>query len=138
MAEKIKSFCCIFGTLIVNALGGWDLWLTSLFTVIILDILTGIVKAILMRSNKSQSGGLSSLSMFKGGIKKITILLLVALGSVLDKIITPDNAFIRTMIVSYYIANESLSILENIGACGVPLPKTLYKILDSLKSEGNE
>ena len=138
MAEKIKSFCCIFCTLIVNALGGWDLWLTSLFTVIILDILTGIVKAILMRSNKSQSGGLSSLSMFKGGIKKITILLLVALGSVLDKIITPDNAFIRTMIVSYYIANESLSILENIGACGVPLPKTLYKILDSLKSEGNE
>ena len=138
MAEKIKSFCCICCTLIVNALGGWDLWLTSLFTVIILDILTGIVKAILMRSNKSQSGGLSSLSMFKGGIKKITILLLVALGSVLDKIITPDNAFIRTMIVSYYIANESLSILENIGACGVPLPKTLYKILDSLKSEGNE
>lgn len=138
MAEKIKSFCCIFCTLIVNALGGWDLWLTSLFTVIILDILTGIVKAILMRSNKSQSGGLSSLSMFKGGIKKITILLLVALGSVLDRIITPDNAFIRTMIVSYYIANESLSILENIGACGVPLPKTLYKILDSLKSEGNE
>lgn len=138
MAEKIKGFCCIFGTLIVNALGGWDLWLTSLFTVIILDILTGIVKAILMRSNKSQSGGLSSLSMFKGGIKKISILLLVALGTVLDRTITPDNAFIRTMIASYYIANESLSILENIGACGVPLPKTLYKILDSLKSEGNE
>lgn len=138
MAERIKGFCCIFGTLIVNALGGWDLWLTSLFTVILLDILTGIVKALLMRSNKSQSGGLSSVSMFKGGIKKITILILVALGSVLDQIITPDNAFIRTMIVSYYIANESLSILENIGACGVPLPKTLYKILDSLKSEGNE
>ena len=77
------------------------------------------------------------MSMFKGGVKKVTILLLVALGTVLDNIITPDEAFIRIMIVSYYIANESLSILENIGACGVPLPKALYKILDSLKNESD-
>ena len=77
------------------------------------------------------------MSMFKGGVKKVTILLLVALGTVLDNIITPDEAFIRIMIVSYYISNESLSILENIGACGVPLPKGLYKILDSLKNESD-
>lgn len=103
----------------------------------VIDILTGILKAVLMRSNKSESGGLSSESMFRGGAKKIFILLMVTLGAVLDSIISPDNVFIRIMVVSYYIANESLSILENIGACGLPLPKALYKILDSLKDYSN-
>lgn len=63
---------------------------------------------------------------------------MVALGTVLDIIISPEDVFIRVMVVSYYIANESLSILENVGACGVPLPKVLYKILDSLKANNME
>ncbi len=134
MEEKIKYVVCIITSVAVNLLGGWDIWLTALLTVIVIDILTGIIKAILMKSNKSASGGLSSTSMFHGGIKKIFILLMVALGTVLDTIISPDDKYIRIMVVSYYIANESLSILENVGACGVPLPKALYQILDSLKS----
>ena len=134
MDEKIKWILCLVSGTIVNLLGGWDFWLISLITVIVIDILTGIVKAILMRSNKSESGGLSSVSMFRGGMKKLSILLMVALGTVLDSIISPDNVFIRVMVVSYYIANESLSILENMGACGLPLPKALYHILDSLKN----
>jgi len=138
MGDKIKWICCIIGSFIIKLLGGWDIWLTSLLTVIAIDIITGIIKSIMLHSDKSQGGGLSSVSMFKGGIKKVTILLLVALGTMLDNIITPDEAFIRIMIVSYYIANESLSILENIGACGIPLPKALYKILDNLKSEGEK
>ena len=137
MEEKIKYIVCIIAGTIVNLLGGWDMWLAALITVMLIDILTGIVKSILMHSNKSASGGLSSVSMFRGGIKKIFILLMVALGTVLDSVISPDNVFIRIMIVSYYIANESLSILENVGACGVPLPKVLYQILDSLKDTGN-
>lgn len=138
MEEKIKFVLCLITGAIANVLGGWDVWLISLITVIILDILTGIIKAILMRSNKSDSGGLSSNSMFRGGIKKLFILLMVALGTVLDSIISPDNVFIRVMVVSYYIANESLSILENVGACGLPLPKVLYHILDSLKNSGDK
>ena len=137
MEEKIKWFVCLVTGIIVNLLGGWDIWLMSLVTVIVIDILTGIIKAILMRSNKSESGGLSSVSMFRGGMKKIFILLMVALGTVLDSIISPDNVFIRIMVVSYYIANESLSILENVGACGLPLPKALYHILDGLRNTGD-
>ena len=138
MEEKIKWVVCLVSGMIVNLLGGWDIWLISLVTVIAIDILTGIVKAILMCSNKSKSGGLSSVSMFRGSLKKIFILLMVALGTVLDSIISPDNVFIRIMVVSYYIANESLSILENVGACGLPLPKALYRILDSLKNTGDQ
>jgi len=137
MEEKIKFVLCLITGAIANVLGGWDVWLISLTTVIILDIVTGIIKAIFMKSNKSISGGLSSSSMFRGGIKKIFILMMVALGTVLDSIISPDNVFIRVMVVSYYIANESLSILENVGACGLPLPKMLYRILDTLKDSGD-
>ena len=100
MEEKIKWFVCLVTGIIVNLLGGWDIWLMSLVTVIVIDILTGIIKAILMRSNKSESGGLSSVSMFRGGMKKIFILLMVALGTVLDSIISPDNVFIRIMVVN--------------------------------------
>lgn len=138
MEEKIKLLVSFIFSIIIKMLGGWDIWLMALITVMILDILTGLIKAILMRSNKSESGGLSSASMFRGGIKKVFILLMVALGTVLDIIISPDDVFIRIMVVSYYIANESLSILENVGACGVPLPKVLYKILDSLKTNNME
>lgn len=138
MAEKVKYTVCILGSMLIKLLGGWDIWLASLFTVMVLDIITGIIKAILICSDKSQSGGLSSASMFKGGVKKISIILMVALGTVLDNIISPNELFIRVMIVTYYIANESLSMLENVGACGVPLPKALYKVLDSLKSKGDE
>ena len=138
MEEKIKLLVSFIFSIIIKMLGGWDIWLMALITVMILDILTGLIKAILMQSNKSESGGLSSASMFRGGIKKVFILLMVALGTVLDIIISPDDVFIRIMVVSYYIANESLSILENVGACGVPLPKVLCKILDSLKTNNME
>lgn len=138
MEEKIKYIVCLIASVIIKYLGGWDAWLAALLAVICIDVTTGIIKAILMRSNKSESGGLSSTSMFHGGVKKVFILLMVALGTVLDSIISPEDVFIRIMIVSYYIANESLSIIENIGACGVPLPKALYRILDSLKSKGDE
>lgn len=138
MDDKIKYIICIIASVIVNFLGGWDMWLAALITVICLDVITGIMKSILMHSNKSESGGLNSVSMFHGGVKKVFILLMVALGSVLDTIISPDDVFIRIMVVSYYIANESLSILENIGACGVPLPKVLYRILDQIKNKDGQ
>lgn len=135
MEKKIKYILCFVSSIVVDALGGWDIWLTALITTICLDILTGIIKSLLMKSNKTLSGGLNSKSMFEGGIKRIFGLLLVALATVLDTIISPDDTYIRVMVVSYYIANESLSILENIGACGIPLPQFLYSILDSLKND---
>ena len=135
MEKKIKYILCFVSSIVVDALGGWDIWLTALITTICLDILTGIIKSLLMKSNKTLSGGLNSKSMFEGAIKRIFGLLLVALAAVLDTIISPDDTYIRVMVVSYYIANESLSILENIGACGIPLPQFLYSILDSLKND---
>ena len=133
--EITKSVFFSLGGTIINWLGGWDIWLTSLMFLMVADIFVGIIKSVLCKSDKSSSGGLSSHSMFRGGIKKILILFLVVFGTVLDNIISPDNTYIRCAVAGYYIANESLSLLENIGACGVPLPKILYKVLDSLQND---
>lgn len=67
---------CIVSTVagsVIGLLGGWDAWLASLSVLMLIDIAVGLVKAILHRSDKSKRGGLSSASMFRGGIKKLVI-----------------------------------------------------------------
>lgn len=138
MKGIIKGVFCIFGGFVVNLLGGWDIWLSSLVFLMTADIIVGLIKAFLCKSEKSVSGGLNSASMFKGGLKKILIFFIIALATILDTIVVPDNTYIRCAVTGYYIANEGLSILENIGACGVPLPKIFYSILDVLKQKGDK
>lgn len=135
--DIIKGVICLVGGMVIDLLGGWDIWLTSLIFLIVSDVIVGMIKAMLCKSDKSQSGGLSSASMFRGGVKKILILIMIALATLLDSVIIPEDSYIRSAVAAYYIANEALSVIENIGACGVPLPKFLYKILDSLKNKGD-
>lgn len=135
--DIIKGGICLVGGMVIDLLGGWDIWLTSLIFLIVSDVIVGMIKAMLCKSDKSQSGGLSSASMFRGGVKKILILIMIALATLLDSVIIPEDSYIRSAVAAYYIANEALSVIENIGACGVPLPKFLYKILDSLKNKGD-
>ena len=99
------------------------------------DIIVGIVRAFLGKSDKSKNGGISAQSMFRGGIRKILIFLMIALGTLLDEIIAPSEAYIRSAVVCYYAANEMVSILENIGACGIPLPKIFNKVLDIIRKD---
>ena len=136
--ELIKGTICCIGGFIVNRLGGWDIWLSSLLFLMVIDIIIGVVKSILCKSDKSVSGGLNSRSMFEGGIKKVLVLILIAVGTILDKVIAPDNTYIRSAIAGYYIGNEMISILENIGACGIPLPSIFYKIIDVLTKDANK
>ena len=138
MKETIKCALCWIGGIIINRLGGWDIWLASLVFMMATDIVVGVIKAIVCKSDKSKSGGLSSQSMFLGGMKKILILALVAIGTSLDEIITPGNTYIRSAVTAYYITNELVSIFENIAACGLPLPKLFFKVLDVLKKDSDE
>ena len=62
----------------MNLLGGWDIWLSSLVFLMAADIIVGLIKAFLCKSDKSVSGGLNSASMFKGGLKKILIFFIIA------------------------------------------------------------
>ena len=83
----------------------------------VLDYLTGIIKAIYTKTMSSEIG-------FKGLLKKITILIIVALSNVLAEYITGDNVAIREIVIMFYIANEGISVLE----CGGDLPANATKV----------
>lgn len=132
-----EIICSISGFLI-NLLGGWDVWLAALMGLMVTDVAVGLIKSLLCRSDKSESGALNAASMFRGGVKKILILVVIALATLLDDVIIPGSTNIRSVTAGYYIANEALSVIENIGACGVPLPKVFFKVLDSLKKDEDD
>lgn len=108
-------------------LGGWDIALQLLITVMVLDYLTGVAKAIYNKKMNSKVGA-------KGIIKKFGYLVIVALAVILDKV-AGDTGAIRNVVIYFFIANEGISILENWGGMKLPLPQKLFDILEQLKNE---
>lgn len=108
--------------------GGWDTPLTVLFWFMGLDYITGLMGAIAQRK-------LDSKVSYKGIAKKLSILIIVTIGVLLDRLINNDVWVFRTFVCYFYIANEGLSILENIGKTGAPLPQKLINVLEQLKNK---
>ena len=129
MKDIINTFISILGTTFVYIYGGFDVALQCLIIAIILDYLTGLIKSYINKSLSSSIG-------FKGILKKIGILILVALAVLVDKI-TGETGAIRTLVIYYFVANEGLSIIENLGEAGLPIPSNLKNALDSLKDKNN-
>ncbi len=126
----------VVGSVVANALGGWDAALKVLVAFMAADYITGIlVAALWQRSNKSATGALDSKAGFKGLCKKGMILLLVWLGVLLDEAM--GAAYIRTAVVLFFIGNEGISLLENLGLMGVPFPAALKNMLEALKKKGD-
>ena len=101
-----------------------------------LDYLTGIlVAAVWQRSNKSSTGALDSKAGFKGLCKKGMILLLVWLGVLLDNAF--GTTYVRMAVIIFFIGNEGISFLENLGLMGVPFPEFLKKALEALRDQGD-
>jgi len=73
-----------------------------------------------------------------GGVKKVGILLIVAFATQLDTLMVGETVVFRVAAITYYIANEGFSILENWGALGLPLPKQLRNALAKLKEDGDD
>ncbi|MBQ8901768.1 MAG: phage holin family protein [Bacilli bacterium] len=110
--------------------GGFDSLLVSLLIIMGLDFLTGICKAIYKKELNSTIG-------VKGILKKFGYLLIVILATLFDRLISDGSMAIRTLVIYFFIANEAISILENWGALGLPLPKKLYDVFEKLKNEEN-
>ena len=124
------------GTAVSHALGGWDAAMKVLVALMAADYITGILLAALwQRSSKSETGALDSKASFKGLCKKGMILLLVWLGVLLDDAIGAD--YIRTAVVLFFVGNEGLSLLENLGLMGVPFPAFFKRTLEALKEKGD-
>lgn len=125
------------GSWIANALGGWDTAMILLVALMMADYITGVlVAAVWHRSNKSANGGLDSKAGFKGLLKKGVILLLVWIGVLLDKAL--GAAYVRTAVILFFVGNEGLSLLENLGLMGVPYPDFLQRTLEALKEDGDK
>lgn len=133
----ILTVFSVIGSFAANALGGWDASMQVLVALMVADYLTGVlVAAVWHKSNKSSSGTLNSVAGFKGILKKCAILLLVWIGVLLDNA-TGAN-YIRTAVVLFFIGNEGISLLENLGLMGVPFPAFLRRALEALRDQGDK
>lgn len=111
----------IVGGFFAAIFGQWDSILWALLVIMVLDYLTGVIKAVYTKNVSSEVG-------FKGLLKKITILIIVALSNVLQQI-TGDNVAIREIVIMFYIANEGISVLENVAVIYPRMPKAIKDIL---------
>jgi len=125
-----KSTFGIVGIGLAYIFGNLDIMLVTLLVFIVIDFISGCAKAWVQKE-------ITSGKFYLGGVKKIGIILIIAVATQLDKLILGDNVVLRSVAISYYIACEGLSILENWGGLGLPLPKALKIALLKLK-EGNE
>ena len=134
----LKSACIFFvgsvGSLVASFFGGWTESLTTLLIFMCIDYVSGVVVAgVFHKSQKSETGALESRAGFKGLCRKCAILLFVLVGYRLDLAI--DTTYIRDAVCIAFIANELISIVENAGLMGVPIPAVITKGIDILKGK---
>ena len=108
--------------------------MTTLIIFMAIDYITGLMVAgIFKRSKKTQNGALESRAGFKGLCRKGVMLLIVLVACRLD--IELHTTYIRDAVCIAFIANETISIIENAGLMGVPIPKVITKAIELLKTK---
>lgn len=131
--------------LIFSAVGGWlgyflggcDGLLYALIAFVVIDYITGVMCAIINRELSSAVG-------FKGIFRKVLIFLLVGIANIIDVQVIGTGAVLRTAVIFFYISNECVSLLENAGHLGLPIPEKIKTVLEQLHDraengkEGNE
>ena len=132
----MKDMIClglgVAGSLAAALFGSWDAALVTLIIFMGVDYLTGLLVAgVFHRSSKSASGALESLAGFKGLCRKGMEMLVVLVACRLDLVM--GSNFIRDAVVIAFIANEAISIVENAGLMGVPMPRALVQAVEVLK-----
>lgn len=127
MKEISSSIIALICTGCVYLLGGWDVSLICLVVAIAIDYVSGIMKAFVMKELSSKIG-------LRGLLKKVGVLMVVMLAVIVDRV-TGETGMVRNLVIYYFVANEGLSIIENLGQTGVPIPSSIKKALKALKKE---
>ena len=133
---KVSICTCIgaAGALIIKALGGWSEDIVTLLIFMGVDFITGLIVAgVFKSSGKTESGAISSKASFKGLCKKCVMLMFVLLAHRLD--IAVGANYIRSATVIGFMLNELISIVENAGLMGLPLPEVITKGIEILKNK---
>ncbi|MCF0128285.1 MAG: phage holin family protein [Pseudobutyrivibrio sp.] len=118
----------LFGAIFGFLFGGFDGLMYTLLAFVLIDYLTGVLVAIKDKNLNSKIG-------YAGLFKKVMIFLLVIIGNLIDVNIICQGATFRTAVIFFYISNEGISIIENAGNLGLPIPKKLLDVLAQLKAE---
>ena len=131
MDKVFNWFSIVFGVVggfFAAVLGGWDKWLIALVAFVCIDYVTGVVSAIYTKTLSSEIG-------FRGLMKKILIFVVVAVAVILQGLL--ENAIpLRDIAVCFYLANEGISLLENV-AMFLPIPKKIRTVLLQIREKGD-
>lgn len=122
----ISVICGTIGGFTVSLLGGWDKLIMALLILMILDYITGIIKGIYNRELSSEIG-------FKGLLKKVLILIVVAVAVIIEQHM--GIPAVREIVIMFFAVNEGISILENASLMGLPLPPKLKETLLQLRDK---
>ena len=132
-----ESICTVFGMVgaaVAAAFGGWDAALTALTVCMAADYLSGTIVALVFHnSNKSESGAYNSSYGLKGLCRKGLMLLFVLVAVQLDRLVGAD--YVRDAVCIGFCSNEVLSIVENLGLAGVPMPDAVVTALEQLQKK---
>lgn len=120
----------VIGGAAVRLTGGFDIILRALLVMIVLDYISGLIKAVHNKRLSSDVG-------FRGILRKITILLVVAAANIVQEAFGGEAA-VREMVIMFYIANEGISLLENVASVSGLVPKKLKDILFQLRGGDND
>ena len=132
MREMFYTIMLTIGSALSYFIGGVDTMFIVLCVFLVVDYISGIIVAcVFKKSTKTESGKVNSTVSFKGLCKKIFVVILVGVAHLLDVVL--DTNFIRGGVVVAFISNETISIIENAGLMGIPIPAPLRKAIDILQ-----
>lgn len=136
MKDAVCAGIGMVGGVVASLFGGWDAALVTLLIFMGIDYLTGLIVAgVFHQSPKSDGGALESRAGWKGLSRKGVTLLIVLVGCRLDVVM--GSNFIRDAVVIAFIANETISIIENAGLMGLPIPAVIVKAIEVLRKKAD-
>ena len=124
---------------VFTALGGWLGWflggcdglIYALIAFVVVDYITGVMCAVVNKQLSSEVG-------FRGIFKKVLIFMLVSVGNIIDQQLIGGGSVLRTAVIFFYLSNEGISIIENAGNLGLPIPQKLKDVLAQLHHKGGD
>lgn len=129
--QALEGAVAIVATSVTALLGGWDVALKLLVTLMVIDYVSGFLAALKHKR-------LNSDVMFWGGIRKGVVFGVIIIAVLADEMLNNSNPVLRTLVIYYYIAREALSVTENSALIGVPMPEKLVDVLAQLQGDKPE
>lgn len=139
--ERVIEYIAALGGLVVGMFGGWTPGSRVLVILMVVDYFTGIACALAGHSSKTESGHFWSQVAFLGLLKKAMIMVVILVAAKLDSVLggaTEGAVLFRSAAEFFYIASEGLSIIENAGLLGVPVPKGIRQALEVLRDKNDD